>query len=220
MSWVKTASLLFIVLFASLLGLIWTQSDSIYPTNTPGGDSTIQKTGLDPDDPGPSFYPEDIPSTESKHLYSERVAYQITNQINRIRDEEDLPPLTTNRTAGSVARAHSWDMFQNDHTRRIDSNGDSPSERYTARTLDCRGVQEITHRTSTTVTRDGSLTGVTSNTVSQKVVSTLLVGNDTREKLLAPDREIIGVGVVITERTPPEASRGIADIYITIDLCG
>ncbi|MFP9060105.1 CAP domain-containing protein [Natrialbaceae archaeon A-chndr2] len=98
-----------------------------------GDDAQIPDAGdrnpelTDPGDPGETTY-----QTDETVVSSDAVEDHIHEIVNEKRAEHGLEPLDWDGTVASVSRAHSWDMYETGEFSHINTDGESPHERFQA----------------------------------------------------------------------------------------
>ncbi|MBZ6494086.1 CAP domain-containing protein [Natrinema longum] len=110
------------------------------PEPPPAGERNPAVT--DPSDPGNSSYETDVETVTSS-----AVEDFVHAEINERRAEHGLEPLEWDGTVASVARAHSYEMAQEDYFAHTNPDGEQPYDRFRSVDDYCRGYGENIART-------------------------------------------------------------------------
>lgn len=158
----------------------------------------------DPDDPGESTYESDVETIDT-----ETVEDFVHAEVNDRRDDHDVDDLEWDGTVASVARAHSYDMADQEYFDHTNPDGQEPMDRFTDVDEYCQGYGENIALTYIDRPVENTDTGETSEHQTAEQLATGLVDqwmNSTshREAILEED------GV-------PEWDRGGVGIYVTDD---
>ncbi|WP_255167678.1 CAP domain-containing protein [Natrononativus amylolyticus] len=166
----------------------------------PAGERNPELT--DPDDPGVSAYETDV-----ERITSEAVEDFVHAGVNDRRAEHGLEPIEWDGTVASVSRAHSVDMAAQEGISHVNSEGESPYDRFNDVADYCRAYGENVAMTwvdrPVRQSSDGeTVSYYTAEELADGLVEQWMNSPDHRAAILEEDVEGWdrgGVGVYVTE---------------------
>lgn len=132
----------------------------------------------------------------------ERAESRIVTEVNEVRAERGLPPLTESDSLTVVTRAHSGDMARQGYVGHVAPNGSTPADRLERFGVDCFAAENIYY------TEQGGLL-VTERTYAERTVQEWLDSPTHRATLLDENATRQGIGLV----------RADGRIYVTQLVC-
>jgi PGF-CTERM protein len=142
----------------------------------------------DPADPGRTVYTDD----DGSEIDSEEAERRFHEYVNEIRKEHGLEPLAHDETIATVARGHSWDMYDREFFGHENPDGEAPFDRYSAVGDDCRSFGENVHWHDV---RSSMEDGGDS---AEFAVESLMNSTEHRENILRERWVVQSIGIVLT----------------------
>ncbi|WP_172824880.1 CAP domain-containing protein [Halorientalis sp. IM1011] len=141
---------------------------------------------------------------------------RIHAEINSVRDDHGLPPISFDTDLRKIARYHSKDMADNEYFAHEAPNGETVEDRYAKFDYSCRGSGEnilYTYYEERIDTKQGEVYHSSPDELAEGVVTQWMNSPGHRENILRSRWNREGVGVYVTETE--EGTR----VYVTQNFC-
>ncbi len=149
-------------------------------------------------------------SAQVKDSYETKLENKIYNLINKIRKENNLPPLKLNKKLIQIAKAHSQDMAKRNYTSHITPEGKDPNVRAVEKGFNIikkeknlirKGIAENIFETQFYKEINGMKKPYLEkiNMIAQKAVSSWMKSEGHKKNILNPDYKETGIGVAISK---------------------
>jgi uncharacterized protein YkwD len=142
----------------------------------------------DPADPGRTVYTAD----DGSEIDTDEAERRFHEYVNAIRRGHGLEPLAHDETIATVARGHSWDMFDREFFGHGNPDGEGPFDRYRDVNDDCRAFGENVHWHDVRTSMDDG------GDSAEFAVESLMDSTEHRENILSERWVTQGIGVVLT----------------------
>jgi uncharacterized protein YkwD len=204
-----------------LVGLLWGFTPIPDVINQGASDlSSVRLPGAEPRPAPPT------PSVDSEPVFDRgRLEGLVHAEVNRVRQNRGLDPLSFDAELVTIARYHSRDMATREYFAHVGPNGETMQDRYALFRYDCRvpiggnryatGGENVlyTYYRTGISGPEGPVTYETPKDLAEGMVSQWMHSPEHRENLLRSAWRREGIGVFVIEE------EGRAKVYATQNFC-
>ena len=152
------------------------------------------------------------PSSAEYDVNIKKIENIIHEKLNKRRQENNLEPLSRNKSLDAVARYKSWDMARRDYFAHTGPNGTTHTNLRSKFAVDCVYSGQNIYKDHWAENKQNVHLALTnSNEIASAAVRLLLNSPGHRENALSSDYDSQGIGVFVDEN---------GTVFVTQELCG